>query len=178
MIVLNLISEELRNEIKLKKLYIILKNSYFVLLILTIVVSIIFLIAKIVLQENFNNVVSQTTLITKNSQEYNSKIREINSKINSISLIQNDYVPWTNILDVLVSTVPDDISFSYLKISQDNKSIKIKGVSATRDSLLLLKTNLEKSNLFLEVNLPLSNILEKNNIYFEIDTKIKLENIK
>ncbi|KKQ61330.1 MAG: hypothetical protein US81_C0007G0010 [Parcubacteria group bacterium GW2011_GWE2_38_18] len=178
MITLNLISQESRREIKLKRIYDLLKSTYLTLLILAILVSMMFLIARIVLQQNFNNVVSQTTLITKNSQEYNSKIREINSKITSINQVQNEFIPWSNVLLELSEKSPSDISLTFLQVNQERNSIKIKGTAGTRDSLLSFKNNLESSTFFYQINLPLANIFEKNNIYFEIDAKLRTENLK
>ncbi|KKR21758.1 MAG: hypothetical protein UT48_C0004G0014 [Parcubacteria group bacterium GW2011_GWE2_39_37] len=178
MIKLNLISQESRKEIKLKRIYDILKSTYLTLLILVTVVSMIFLAARIILQHNFNDVVSQTTLITKNSQEYNAKIREINSKISSINQIQNEYIPWSNALVELAEKSPSDISLTFLEIVQEKNLIKLKGTAETRESLLKLKSNLEDSSIFYQIEMPLSNIFEKSNIYFEIDAKIKQENLK
>ena len=93
MITLNLISEELKKEIKLRHLYLFIKKINLALIVITIIIAIILLAAKTILQVNFNNIVEQTTLVTKNNQGYNNKIKEINSKIDFIEKIQNDFIP-------------------------------------------------------------------------------------
>ncbi len=49
---------------------------------MTIAVAIILLAARLILQNNFNNIVAQATLVSRNNQCYNIKVREINNKLN------------------------------------------------------------------------------------------------
>lgn len=177
MLKLNLISQELKKEIKLRRLYGSLKRIYALLIIVTATAAIMLLTARVILQNNFNKVVEQTTLITKNSQSYNIKVREINSQLSSIEKIQNDFIFWSRLLGGLTEEVKDDITFYYLGLDKNTKTLKLKGVSATRESLLAFKENLEKSTVFDGIDFPLTNILQKNNINFEIAAKLNLNNL-
>jgi hypothetical protein len=93
MLTLNLISEELKKQIKLRHLYLFIKKVNLALIVITIFIAIILSVAKAILQVNFNNIVEQTTLVTRNNQGYNNKIKEINSKINFVEKIQSAFVP-------------------------------------------------------------------------------------
>jgi hypothetical protein len=47
-----------------------------------------------------------------------------------------------------------------------------------RDNLIQFKDNLEKESCFSEINLPLSNLVEKENVEFQIDFNIKKDCLK
>ncbi len=177
MLTLNLISEELKKEIKLRHLYLFIKKINLTLIIITIAVAIILLVAKTILQVKFNDIVGQTTLVTKTNQGYNNKIRDINSKINFVESIQNNFIPWSNLLKTVADITPGDIGLNYLKINFADQTIKIKGKAGLRDSLLDFKQKMEATAIFKDIDFPIKNILEKENINFEINAKINIANL-
>ncbi|MFA5359413.1 MAG: hypothetical protein WC349_00425 [Patescibacteria group bacterium] len=177
MLTLNLISEELKKQIKLRHLYLFIKKVNLALIIITIFIAIILLIAKAILQVNFNNIVEQTTLVTKNNQGYNNKIKEINSKINFVEKIQGGFVPSSNLLKTIADVTSKNINLYYLKINFLEQTIKIKGRANLRENLLDFKQKMEATTIFRDIDFPIKNILEKENIDFEINAKINLANI-
>lgn len=176
MITLNLISQDLKKKIKLSYIHIFLKRIDLIFLIAVIFISIIFLSTKFILQRRFEKVVAETSLINKSSQVYNDKVKEVNNKISSVRLIQADYIFWSRLFYDLDSRIVKDISFSYMSVNE--KNLKIRGRAKTRDSLLAFKEGLNKSDIISEINFPMSNILEKENIDFEISAKINLSELK
>lgn len=178
MLALNLISEELKKEVKLRHLYLLIKKINLTLIIIAIVAAITLLAAKTMLQSSFNNIIDQTTLITKNNQGYNSKIKDINGKIDFVEKIQNNFIPWSNLLKTVAAITPEDIGLYYLKINLAEPAIKIKGKAGRRESLLDFKQSLEAAAIFQEIDFPIKNILEKENINFEINAKINLAGLQ
>lgn len=178
MITLNLISQELKKEIKLRHIYKLIKKINYILIIISLTMASILLVARIILQNNFNKIVEQTTLVTKNNQGYNNKVRQINEKINFVSQIQNDFILWSNLIEQLAKITPNGINFYALKINLEQKEIIIKGKAAYRDNLLSFKKNLEESTIYQNIEFPLKNILERENINFEINAKIDEVKIK
>ena len=177
MLTLNLVSAEQKKEIKLRHLYGFIKKISLTLIVIAIVIAIILLVAKIVLQLKFNNIVEQTTLVTKNNQGYNSKVREINGKLGFIAKIQDEYIPWSNLIKKLAAITPADINFSYLKLDAQDKTISLKGKAKFRDSLLDFKDEMAANPVFQDIDFPIKNILEKANIDFEINAKLDLTKI-
>jgi len=57
MLVLNLVSEELKKEIKLRHLYQLIKKVNYLIIIITIITAIVLLVARVILQNNFNKIV-------------------------------------------------------------------------------------------------------------------------
>ncbi len=178
MLTLNLVSRELKQEIKLRHIYSLLKKMNFVVIIIVIIIAIILLSAKLILQNNFNKVVGQTTLLTGiGGKKYTEEVRGINSRLNIILQIQNERVPWSYLLEVIAGITPDGITLSSLKLNKKNSALKITGNAKTRNDLLKFKNNLENSKIFTAVKSPIKNILQKENINFEFNTKLILKNI-
>ena len=178
MLSLNITPPELKKEIKLKLILKKIKNLFFVLLILFSFYSIFLLGLKLILQIHFVNTVAETSIVTKNTENYSREIRNINVQINSIEKIQNNFVVWSKFLTVLSNEKPIDITLNKISLNYDDNSLTLSGFSNTRENLLNLKSNLENCESLMEINFPLSNLLEKNNINFELSAKIKTYEFK
>jgi Tfp pilus assembly protein PilN len=175
MLSLNLVSDELKKEIKLRHIYKLIKKIGYTFIITTIVISAVLTAAKIILKKNYIKIVEQTSLVNISKQSYASRVKEINLRLNAISEIQNNYISWADLLKYLSEKTPGKITLSFIKINKDNATLKIGGEAKTREDLLIFKENLENSKVFSDINLPLENILEKENISFEISAKINFK---
>ncbi len=173
MITLNIIPEKNKKDIALKRIYKSLKNLLFFIIILLLIYSILFLAAKYILQKHYINTIQETTLVTKSTENYSNKIAEINKQLNSIQEIQNQTVNYSYLLEYLMQNINKNINFSRIKIVKNDNKISFAGKSDTRESLLEFKEILENSDFFSDLNFPIKNLLEKNNINFEISVKLK-----
>lgn len=174
MLVLNLVSQEIKQEIKLRHIYKLFKKMGYILVATVLIIAIILVAAKIIIKKNLDNIIEQTSLVTGNNQSYTSKVKKINSQINSVMSIQKDHANWPNLIKILAEKTPAGIKISYIKINKENSSIKLGGKADLRDNLLSLKQNLENLKIFSNLDFPLENILEKKDINFEINAKINL----
>lgn len=177
MLTLNLVSSGQKKEIKLRHIYGFIKTVNLTLIIITITIAIILLVAKIILQSKFYDIVNETTLVTKTNQGYNNNVRDINNKLNFIEKIQAEFIPWSNLMEKLAEMTPADINFYYVKLDSTDQTIKIKGRAGLRSSLLNFKDRMETAGYFKEIEFPIKNILEKENIDFEINAKLNLSSI-
>ncbi|MBA3047431.1 PilN domain-containing protein [Patescibacteria group bacterium] len=178
MLKLNLIPQQLKKELKLKRIYKILKKMSSFIIIAMVIIAITLLIAKLIMQNHFNKIIEQGALITKSSQSYNAEARDINFQISQISQIQNEFTEWSLLLENLAAKTPEDISLSNVKISGDPSLISIKGLAGSRDNLLLFKKSLEDSPVYSDIKFPLQNIMQKENINFEISASLNLPVLK
>ena len=143
MIALNLVSSGQRKEIKLRRIYGFIKTVNLAMVIIVIIIAIILLVAKMILQSKFNEVVDQTTLVTKTNQGYNNNVREINSKLNYVEKIQDEFILWSDLIKNLAKMTPSDINLSYFKLNYEDKTVQIKGNAELRSSLLEFKNKIE-----------------------------------
>ena len=178
MLHLNLVSKELKKEIKLAHIYKLMNRASHILILLTIFIAIAILVSKIILQNNFNRIVEETTLITRESQGRNNQVREINNKLSQVDKIQTDFINWSFLIEDVFKFAGDNISFYSIKITKQPASIKIKGKAGSRDKLLAFKKSFEDSEIMENIDFPITNILEKENIDFEIKADLNLGKIK
>jgi hypothetical protein len=172
MINLNLLSPENKKSTEERLLYLSIKNLLGALLIFAVFSATILLVAKLVLADNFQTIVEQTTLIVKEYGGVNQKIKETNQKIVVVSDTQKKFVAWSEILAKISDLIPKNITVSVMIMSRDNEEMTLKGTAKTRDDLLSLKSNLENSEIFSSVKIPFSNLLTREDIDF--DFKLKL----
>lgn len=107
---------------------------------------------------------------------YERKFSEINSKISKISSITGGQIYWLNLFSKLEDALPDNVEISGM--STNNFLLHFTGKAKTRDDLLLFKNNLEKEVCFENVNLPLSDLVSKEDVVFQIDLEIREDCVK
>ena len=177
MLTLNLIPQKLKKEVKLRRLYKELKRMGYILIITALIMAIALLVAKLILQNNFNKIIEQTTLVAESSQTHNTKVRDINSQMGQISQVQSGFVELSLLIENLAAKTPENISLSNVKINRVPPSISISGHAGAREELLSFKENLEESPVYFDIEFPLQNILQKKNINFEINAKLNLSSL-
>lgn len=171
MITLNIISPQQKEELKLKKLYHEVKNLITIILLFTILAAIIILVARNILQKEFYDLVIQNTLISQNNQKVNRQIHVLNQQLQTINKIQSEYKEYTALFTAINHLIPPGIQFYYFK-NIPQSIIEIKGRATSRTVLLNFKQNLEKAQFIKEVSLPVSSLLERENIDFVLSFKL------
>lgn len=171
MLTINLLPEKVKQELNQKIILATIKNITALIFIAVIFVAVILLWAKMVSVNNFNRAIEQATLISKEYGGINQEIRKLNERIDFMRETQKEYIVWSDVLKRIIILIPNDVSIHYLSISDPGKSVALKGIAKTRDGLLTFKSNLEKSSLFSNVDIPISYFLSRENINFEISLK-------
>lgn len=180
MIKLNLIPSAKKEEIK-KAYYfrLVLKWGLEILLIFVVFVAMLIsinYILKITLNSNAESVIAKNYDQYKEIIKYDQEIQNINSQINGTEKIQKGQIHWSKFFEKINGQFSNKIEIK--KIIASNYSVLLSGMADNRDDLIQFKGNLEKESCFSEINLPLSNLVEKVNVEFQIDFKIKKECLK
>lgn len=179
---LNLIPPAKREEIeKAKRFRRALKWEFELVSMFAIFLATLFSISYILqinleMVENNEGLNSQDVLKIKEIGRFDAEIRKINVKMSEILKIQEGQLYWTNFFEKLNAAVPFEIAVSSV-VTNDYKAT-VSGKARDRDILIAFKENLEKSDCFSEVNLPLSNLVSKENVDFVLELNIKKECLK
>jgi len=176
MITLNLAPPDKKKELRLALLHVMIKNLIILVLFITVVSAIILLAAKATLQNQFNEIVDQTTLTTRNSNVFDREIKSFNNLIDDIRKIQVEHIPWTVFFAELSSLIPANVVLHSLIMNGDN--IEMSGFAGTRQDLLNFQSNIENSSFFVSINVPLENLLQRIDITFNIKGKINPNQIR
>lgn len=176
----NLLSQNLKNEIKkeykIRKLIMVLtfalaiQVSFMVFILPTWLSS--FYKEKVMLSDS--NKLNQN-LSESSVESVSAEILKINQQLNIINNSLN-YRGIVVFIDEVLQQKNNTIFIEQFSMSSGNNAepiLFIGGVATTRENLVSFVSRLEQSDLFSEVNLPISNLAKDRNIDFSIEIKIK-----
>lgn len=179
----NLLPESLKQDIakeyKLRRLAVILFFT------LSIQISfLIFLFPSWVVSEYkeraLNIRVSQIDEIKNLSNSTSTKpiIKSVNNELSIIdkSLDYPKILPYLNLILSKKNTPVKIQQFSYVSTDGSNARVVVRGVSATRESLVGFKSEIDNSKLFHSTDLPISNYAKDKNIDFDLTLTIANKN--
>lgn len=109
----------------------------------------------------------------KEMEKYDNESRDVNKIISQIDKIQRGQLHWYGFLEKINNQFLDTIEMK--KIETSDYSVLITGRAKNRDSLITFKENMEKESCFSNINLPLSSLVAKQDVDFQIDFNIKKE---
>ena len=112
----------------------------------------------------------------KEFKDYDAEIKNMNARVVEVQKIQNGQLYWSKFFSKMEELIPEGIIIN--NMTTKDYSISLAGDSDNRDSLTTLKEKIETDGCFTDVNLPLSYLVEKENLTFQIDFKIKKECLK
>jgi len=173
MLYLNIIPAKLKKETQLNSIYKLCKKLILSLSVVFLLFVISLLVVELIMQANLVKTVDETTLVTKNTENSTAKVRAINDQLSAIENIQNDMVYWSYLLEFISRHTNEGISFSRVTTDKKKGTLTLLGHASARDDLLSLKDSIDESSVFTDVNFPIQNLLEKNDINFEISMKFK-----
>jgi len=172
MLSLNLLSPQKKNEVQKEMLFFSLQYIISITLIGVAIIGIILLIAKIVMQNSFNQAVNQSLLVTKEYGQLNQQVRITNEKIILFDKIQKEFISWSPKLTALTELTPKNIEIISININNATQMVKINGFAKNRDALLIYKQRLESSGFLEEINLPIESLLKAEDLDFILEAKL------
>ena len=121
-----------------------------------------------VLQSHFNDLASSLSIKASTETERTAQIREINTLLADTQSLQETFIAWTPRIQTFVSAIPDGVTLSNLSLSAYKKTYLMSGFAVSRESLLVLKERLLARPEVKDVNIPLSQLIERENISFSL----------
>jgi len=95
-------------------------------------------------------------------------IKQTNAYLRRVRDIQSQYISWSEIVEAVTAIMPPDTRLENLQIDQDGK-VHLTGVAKTRDGALELLKRLKGAPFLKDVQSPLTNILQKDNVSFDFE---------
>jgi len=172
MISLNLISPDQKHILKLDRAYQLAENLLAVLVLFSIILAVFLIPLNKQSKELEKAIVLKKEEVQIKNKNLAEKINFLNQQMILMAEIQNEFFNWSNYLIELSKLIPEKISLSNVANDLSTQEIIIKGYAQTRDDLIAFNKNLEASQLFKEVKIPLSNFLTQEAIIFEITAKV------
>ncbi len=132
-------------------------------------VMVMFVLGIIMVQrQDLDSSVKQLNKILESSQQSSQNLLRVNATAKQIvELSPFRKTPHEKFM-ALLSLLPDGITLTQWEYDDAKVSFSISGISKTRDDLLKLKANIEESNHFTKVSLPLTFLEAPENINFSL----------
>jgi len=172
MITLNLIPEQTKKELKLVDIYIMIKNIIYLILTGIIFIAIILLATKFVLQNHFNQTMSQNYLTAGLHSFTSSEIKKFKQELIVVKEIQDNFVPWSHLIINLEKISNEGVTITSLDIAREDLIVTIKGVADQRDDLINFEKNLNNSGYFKDFEIPLDILFKKEDINFNLELQL------
>jgi len=174
MLKLNLLSPEKKEQVVHQTVFISIQFFISWALIAICVAGMILLITKLIMQNSFNQAVSQNSLVTKEYGELNQSVYSLNKRIDFLAKIQSQFIVWSPKISPLTNMVPSGIELYAINITHPTKDIQITGNVETRDVLLEFKRQIEESSMLKDIVLPIESLLESTDVDFKITAKLAI----
>lgn len=173
---LNLLSPQQKRELKIKRIYITIKEMVMLVLLFTCISAILLLVSRYFLEEQLAMLMDKNATAIRVGEEINKKVIIINEKINNAYSIQQKFRHWSRLMIVIAEITPNNIAYNSIKIYPEKSMIELQGIAKSRQALIDFKERIGKNEFFSEIDLPLTDLLARENNSFTIRANIKLEN--
>lgn len=172
---LDLLPEGKKEEIKKKKIFwLVIRQEVRLFIPLALFIAMLFAI-------NFNigfqlsslekfYALEQSQKEYQELKSYEDKFRETNFRVSLASTLQSGHLRWSSVLKKISEAVPERVNLK--KLATKDYSVSVSGAARTRDDFLIFEEKIKTSDCFSEVNTPLSNLISKENVVFQIDFKV------
>ncbi len=170
---LNLLSPQKKHHLKRMALFIFFKNILEVTLVVVIVAAIVLVSGRWFLQNYFNELTEKLVMDGNQHTGMNTRIKEVNRVLKDIALTQKEYVAWSSVLEGITETVPATITMESMVLDRVSGIYTFTGIATTRNDLLLFQKNLQALPFIAKVDVPLSQLTEKEDIPFIITAAYK-----
>lgn len=154
-----------------KKIKSIIKQEF--LFFLPVAVSLAVLISiSIILNINLEGMSSVYNSTSKQGnyqslESYKEDFSRINNEIKYIIEYNDNHIRWSSLLGYLSESIPETIKITSL--STKDYRVFISGTAASREGLIELQEKFSGSECFSDVNIPLSNLVSRENVVFQMD---------
>ncbi|HNU96273.1 MAG TPA: hypothetical protein PKH95_02605 [Candidatus Magasanikbacteria bacterium] len=124
------------------------------------------------LSQQLDNLNKSRSLVNNSFTEYNREISDLNKSIQNINLAGQNFQQLTPKLLEIIKTAPENIKISSISLTLDKKALFLPGIAKDRDALLAYEEILQKISWIKNVDIPKSQLLQKENISFNIGLEL------
>lgn len=170
---LNLLSPTKKERVERVVKYLFAKNILEIILVTCSVLAISLLLSWLVLQEHFTDLSSAATTVNKEYSAYNKEIRDVNKTIKNLYISSGEYAALSPKLLELSALMPPDIKMNAVIIDREAQTVSLIGTAKTRLTFIAFQEILKNVTWLQNIESPFSQLLQKENINFEIKAKLK-----
>ena len=172
MITLNLIPAKQKIILKNARLYATCKEAATLLFLFATIISIMLWVSRYYLERDLADLVIANAGNIESNEATNQRIIAINQKIKLADNISSNFISTRRIIEATASAVPENIALDTINFYRQQAMLEITGTAKTRDDLLQFKNTLSVTPWIKSVDLPMINLIDKENNRFTIKLEI------
>lgn len=168
MIALNLIPQERKIILKNTRLYAACKEAVTLLFLFAAIISIMLWVSRFYLEQDLADLVVANAANIQSNEAANSRIIAINQKISSVDGIASNFISSRRVVEGLSRLIPENIALTSINFYRQQSAVEITGTAKTRNDLLQFKNTLSSAPGISNVDLPMTDLIDKENNQFTI----------
>jgi len=175
-IYLDLLPDSKKREIfRKKRLKTIINQELFFLVPIVLFAIILFDVNLVLdiknegLNKNLESVIANDGY--KDLKFYEDNLETINKKIVNINNLQEKHFRWSVIINMLIEVMPPNVYLT--ELSTKDYQVFLVGKAKQREALINFQEKMKQTECFENINTPLSNLVAKSDIDFQMDFQIK-----
>ncbi|HBI17428.1 MAG: hypothetical protein UR60_C0016G0006 [Candidatus Moranbacteria bacterium GW2011_GWF2_34_56] len=106
-------------------------------------------------------------------KKYEESLKEASIRVEFIKKIQRFNIDWVSVFNRLSLLLPQEATLT--SIDGTGLNVVLKGVAKNRDVLIKMKDDIQKNGCFENINIPLNNIVLRENIEFELTLDVNMK---
>lgn len=175
-IFLNLLSEEKKNKIKNDRRFKLIVWQEMILVFLVVFFALMLASTNFVLKVELDGMEAVAKLEKEQGnyrelQGQEDAFQKVNAKLAVLGRLEKFNLHWTDVLSALDAVTIEGILVT--ELATDNLQMTLIGKAKTRDNLLKFKENIENSECFADAKIPLSDLVKKEDVEFQVDFLIE-----
>ena len=175
---INLIPVAKKNRLEYVTNFLLIKDILELVIIISSVLAATLIWSWIFLEKDFSILAKSAAAVNREYYAYNQDIKNINNLTRNIVLSSQNYAPITPKLRELIISLPNDIKINSIQMDRRAQTLTITGTAITRSALLRYQDALNEISWITQVEMPASQLFQKENINFEFRAKLKSLSLK
>ena len=151
-----------------------LKSMLELVLFMVCVIALTFVAGWKLLDGHVKKISVLVTTVSKQHEETNNRVNTVNTILKQVYTIQDSYILWTPLLEQVIAGIPEDVHLTELTMRPGEKGVILRGTADTRQALLTLQEKLLAMTFLRDVEIPLSDLVQKDHVTFSISAALVL----
>ena len=169
---LNLLPTAKKNRLESTINFLFIKNIAELFLMVVAIATAVLVWGWIFLEEDFASLTSSANLINREYYSYNQDAKNINTLIKNVSVASKNFSPLNPRLHDTINSLPPDIKLSSLQLDTQAQTLTLTGTAVSRAALLHYQEILNTIPWITQVETPISQLFQKEDIQFEFNAKL------
>ncbi len=174
----NLLPVAKKNRLEYITNFLLVKDILQLIILIGSILAATLIWSWIFLESDFADLTQSAASINREYFTYNQDVKNINNLTKDINFSNQNFIPITPKLTELINSLPNDIKINSLQIDRSAQTIIISGMALTRSALLLYQETVNKVSWIDQIETPVSQLFQKENINFEFKGKLENFSIK